>query len=127
MKARKFKIKIQSLVDFKNDFKKSWRAARQGKSLENEYDLVLSFSDIASLARVFSPQRVRLIQTVKNETPSSIRSLARLLKRAQPNVQRDVQDLAELGILVLKKTKKTGNKREALIPSCPWDEFDIAV
>ena len=127
MKARIFKIKIQSLEDFRGDFGKAWKAAERGQEWESGYELVLSFQDSSSLARVFSPERIRIIQTVREKKPASIRELARLLKRAQPNVQKDVQDLASLGVLVLKKEKSKGQKQESLKPSCPWDEFDVAV
>lgn len=127
MKAKKFKIKIQSLEDFKGDFGRAWRAAERGKEWDPDYDLVLSFQDVSSLSRVFSPERLRIIQTVRKKAPASIRELARLLDRSQPNVQKDVQDLADLGILELKRTKSSGQRQESLKPHCPWDEFDVAV
>jgi len=127
MKAKKFKIKIQSLESFKRDFAKAWKLAEKGIQSESEYDLVLSFQDASSLSRVFSPERIRIIQTVRGIKPASIRELARILKRSQPNVQKDVQDLVALGILVLKKSKTKNQKQDTLQPSCPWDEFDVAV
>ncbi|MFL5815572.1 MAG: hypothetical protein ACJ763_18520 [Bdellovibrionia bacterium] len=127
MKTKKFKIKIQSLENFKSDFGKAWKAAEHGTIWEPEYNLVLSFQDASSLSRVFSPERIRIIQTVREKKPASIRELARLLKRSQPNVQKDVQDLADLGVLEFKIAKDTGKKRTALVPHCPWDEFDVAV
>ncbi len=127
MKTKKFKIKIQTLEAFQGDFGRAWKAAEQNKLWEPDYDLVLSFGDASSLSRVFSPERIRIIQTVREKKPSSIRELARLLNRAQPNVQKDVQDLANLGVIVLKKVKGKNQKQESLTPSCPWDEFDVAV
>jgi predicted transcriptional regulator len=127
MKTKKFKIKIQSLEDFKGDFGKAWKAAERGGVWEPEYDLVLSFQDASALSRVFSPERIRIIQTVREKKPNSIRELARILKRSQPNVQKDVQDLADLGILELRSSKDKGSKQAALVPFCPWDEFDVAV
>jgi predicted transcriptional regulator len=127
MKVRCFKIKIQSMEGFRQDVFASWKAAEDGQEWEPNYEMILSFQDVGDLARVFSPERMRIIQTVRKESPSSIRELARLLRRAQPNVQKDVQDLAQMGILKLKKTKVKGQKRESLKPSCPWDEFQVAV
>ena len=127
MKTKKFKIKIQSLEGFKGDFTKAWKLAEQGKKWEAEYDLVLNFQDASALSRVFSPERIRIIQTIRELNPLSIRELARVLKRAQSNVQKDVQDLAALGVIVLKRFKAIGQKQESLRPICPWDEFDVAV
>ena len=127
MIAKKFKIKIQSLEDFRGDFGKAWKTAERGEEWESDYDLVLSFQDTSSLSRVFSPERIRIIQMVRDQKPASIRELARLLKRAQPNVQKDVQDLANLGVLQLKKTRSKGQRQESLKPNCPWNEFDVAI
>lgn len=127
MRTRKFKIKIQSLQEFKKDFKKAWKAAERGLEPSTEYELVLSFQNAISLGRVFSPERIRIIQLVREKRPSSIRELARLLKRSQPNVQKDVQDLASMGILILKNNKSQDGKQKSLKLSCPWDEFDVAV
>lgn len=127
MKERKFKIKIQSLKAFKEGFSKAWKLAEHGKKYEPDYELVLSFQDVSSLVRVFSPERIRIILTVREKKPNSIRELARLLKRSQPNVQKDVQDLASLGVLELKKVKAKGQRQLSMKPSCPWDEFDVAV
>lgn len=127
MKARKFKIKIQSLHGFKEDFTSAWKLAEHGKSWEPDYDLVLSLQDASSLSKVFSLERIRIIQTVRENKPSSVRELARMLKRAQPNVQKDVQELAILGVLKLKKSKAKGQTQTSFTPLCPWDEFDVAV
>jgi predicted transcriptional regulator len=127
MKTKKFKIKIQSLEDFKGDFSKTWKAAEHGAVWEPNYDLVLSFQDASALSRMFSPERIRIIQTVREKKPGSIRELARMLKRAQPNVQKDVQDLASLGVLELRAAKDKESKQTTLVPVCLWDEFSVAI
>ena len=37
------------------------------------------------------------------------------------------EELAQLGIIELKRTRKEGQKRESLQPEYNWDGFDIAV
>ncbi|HAZ13806.1 MAG: hypothetical protein A2X86_19585 [Bdellovibrionales bacterium GWA2_49_15] len=127
MKARRFKIKIQTLEQAGKEFVKAWKMAEKGKDFEAGYDLVLAFPDISWIAKVLSPERVRIIQTVRDQKPESIRQLAKLLNRAQQNVQKDVQELAHFGIIELKSKRKKGQKRESLQPEYNWDGFDIAV
>ena len=127
MKLRKFKIKVQSSAQFRDDVIKTWRAAESRKLREDGYDLVLSFPDISWLPKIFGAERIRLIQAVRDQKPESIYQLAKLLGRALPNVHRDIHELAEYGIIELKKTKKKGQKRESLYPTYNWDGFDIAV
>ena len=50
-----------------------------------------------------------------------------MLGRAQSNVQKDVHELAELGILELERSVKKGQKKETVQPKFEWDGFDIAV
>lgn len=127
MKVRKFKIKVQNGAQFKDDVIKTWKTAEKKKLSEEGYDLLLSFPDISWLSKIFGPERIRLIQTIRDQKPESLYQLAKLLGRALPNVHRDVHELADYGIIDLKKTRKKGQKRESLHPEYNWDGFDIAV
>ena len=134
MKVRKFKIKIRNSTnntelfdDFKKDFVRTWKAAERGLLKNDEYELELAFPDVTYLSKIFRPERIRMIQMIKEKKPDSIYQLAKLLGRTTANVQRDVSDLAELGIIELKKAKKKGQKREVVTPEYNWDGFDIAV
>jgi predicted transcriptional regulator len=127
MKTRKFKVRIQSLEESGQDFIKAWKKAEKGEESEPRYDLILSFPDISWISKVLSPQRIKIIQMVRDKKPDSIRLLAKMLGRAQQNVQRDVQELSELGILDLKRVQKRGKKGESIQPEFNWSGFDIAV
>ena len=110
MKSKRFKIKVMSFDQAGSDFIHAWNSARRGKVSEPEYDLILGLPDISWLTKIFSPERIRLIQAVKTKNPKSLRQLSVLLGRAQQNVQKEV-----------------GKKRESLQPLYKWDGFDIAV
>lgn len=132
MKIRKFKIKIQNpnqspMKSALSSFTTAWKAAERMKLHESPYDLVISFPDISWLSKIFSPERVRIIMTIKNKKPESIYQLAKLLDRSSANVKKDVDELADLGILDLKKIRTKDQKRDALQPEYNWDGFDIAV
>src|SRR5947209_153921 len=101
MKIRKFKIKIQSHAQFRSEVVGTWQAAEDRKVKNEDYDLVLSFPDLSWLAKVLSPERIRIIQAVKEHKPESIYQLAKLLGRAPANVQNDIHDLHDLGIIDL--------------------------
>jgi predicted transcriptional regulator len=127
MKAWRFKIKIESLDKMKRDFARAFHLARRRKAAEPGYDLVLSFPDASAISKVLSPERIRILQTVRDYKPESVRQLAKLLGREQSNVQKDIQELAQLGVIELKRTRKKGQKRESVQPEYNWDGFDIAV
>jgi predicted transcriptional regulator len=132
MKVRKFKIRIlkpgeSGMKSAMRGFVAAWKAAEKSSLRENPYDLVLTFPDMSGLAKIFSPERLRLIMTVRDQKPESIYRLAKLLARAPSNVKKDVDELAELGVLELKKRRTKEQGRRAVQPEYNWDGFDIAV
>jgi predicted transcriptional regulator len=127
MKVKKFKIRIRAPGEPPGaDLIRTMKLAEKG-IFETDYDLVLTLPDMTDLAKIFSPQRVRLLQTVRTRHPQSIYQLAKMLERQLPNVQRDVRELAQFGILELKKLKKKESQRESVQPVFPWSGFDVAV
>ena len=74
-----------------------------------------------------SVERLRLLRMIKEVKPESIYQLAKLLNRAISNVQKDVTELAEYGIIELKRKRKKGQNREMVQPYYKWGGFDIAV
>ena len=129
MKAKKFRICIEpDLEGFKQWFLSSWKSAENREPNPSaEYDLVLSFPDISWLPKILSTERIRIIQTIRELKPESVYQLAKYLNRATPNVQKDVTELAEMGIVELKKYRKKGQKRSCVRPLFKWSGFDIAV
>lgn len=127
MRAKRFKVKIMNFDQSGQEFMKAWKMAEKGKDYEENYDLVLAFPDLSWISKVLSPERVRIIQAIRDKKPESIRQLSKMLNRAQQNVQKDIQELVQLEIVELKKIRKKGQKRESLQPEYNWDGFDIAV
>ena len=128
MKVRKFKIRIQAAEEkLADSLVRTLELAEKGIIEDPDYDLVITFPDLSWLPKVISPEKIRLIQTVRNQHPDSVYRLAKLLGRHLSNVQRDVSELAHFGILELKKISKKGSKRQSLQPIYDWSGFDIAV
>ena len=131
MKARKFKIRTQPLSQTLDEFEGSFnKMSRKGskRSVKREDELVLGFESFEMLSKILTPERLKLIKTVRESKPASVSELARLLGRAQANVHKDVHFLAELGILTLRSSLKSGGRgKPAARPSFDFDGFDIAV
>ena len=130
MKAKKIQIQLMPPEDVLDEFVSEAEAMskRKGKAVskkKKDGTLVLCFSDLSVFAKVFSPERLRLIRTVREHKPASINELAKLLGRDYPNVYNDAKFLAEQGILVWEE--KSGKGRGTVKPSFDWDGFDIAV
>jgi len=126
MKTKKFRIIIRSAKKALDEFEKTFKLVSQRKS-KGTTEMVLGFDDLGMVSKVLSPERLRMIQTIRNEKPVSIYQLAKLLRRDQKNVHQDVQYLSKLGILELEEKRKKGQKKVSLQPSFHWDGFEIAV
>jgi predicted transcriptional regulator len=130
MKAKKIKIQLQPVSDVLNKFVEKAEAMARRKP-KNSYrtkkddEIVLCFEDLSVFAKVFSPERLRLLRTVRDKKPASLNELAKILGRDYPNVYNDAKFLSEQGILDLKE--KPGKGRGTVKPVFDWDGFDIAV
>lgn len=77
-------------------FVDAWHRAQRGKKF---YERHLAFESWDALARVLTGKRMELLRYVRRNTVTSIRSLAKALKRDYSNVHADVQALAGAGLL----------------------------
>ena len=130
MKAKKIRIQLQPAQAVLNEFvgKAEAMANRKHKAphrTKKNDEIVLCFEDLSVFAKVFSPERLRLLRTVRDKKPASLNELAKILGRDYPNVYNDAKFLAEQGILDLKE--KAGRGRGTVRPTFDWDGFDIAV
>lgn len=122
----KFKIRVQTLGQTFEDFKSDWKAIGKGQkpSRLGAKKEPLIMVDHAMFAKIFSPERLKIIHTIQEKRPKSVTDLAEILNREQPNVHRDVHFLADLGILELTRIKSEG-KTEVVRPDFNWAGFDI--
>ena len=127
MKTRKFKIIIQTPKKTLDDAEKTFKLMAAGKNRDKKVSLTLCFSDFSMIAKVLSAERLKLLRTVREQKPTSVNQLAKLLGRSQQNVHKDVHYLASLGIVDLKRSRKNGSKKESIQPEFNWDGFDVAV
>jgi predicted transcriptional regulator len=77
-------------------FVEAWRRAESGVKFQERH---LAFESWDALARVLTGKRMELLRYVRRHNVTSIRSLAKALKRDYSNVHADVQALAGAGLL----------------------------
>jgi len=93
------KIDIDTLEEVASQFVATWRSAERNEAAEQR-DVRISFEDMATLLKVLTPQRWRLLGALRRSGPSSIMALARVLSRNYRNVHGDVQRLLGIGLVV---------------------------
>jgi predicted transcriptional regulator len=77
-------------------FVSAWHRAERGEKFHERH---LAFESWDALARVLTGKRMELLRYVRRHNVTSIRSLAKALKRDYSNVHADVQALTGAGLL----------------------------
>ena len=86
-----------------------------GKHLDDMYKKVknrdakkkerIVLNSISDLNKIITPERLRLMRTIRNKNPKSISVLAKMLNRDRANVYRDLKYLEGLGLICLEQHK----------------------
>jgi predicted transcriptional regulator len=74
----------------------AWHRAERGETFHERH---LAFENWDTLARVLTGKRVELLSYVRRNNVTSVRALAKALKRDYSNVHADVKALAGAGLL----------------------------
>ena len=77
-------------------FVDAWHRAQRGDSFSERH---LAFESWDALARVLTAKRVELLRYVRRHPVTSVRALAKALRRDYSNVHADVQALSAAGLL----------------------------
>ena len=117
--TRTLHIRIESTADF-GDLGETLESLDRGEDV-SPADPVCSIEDIDTLGRILRPINLRLLETIVEREPESIRALARAVDRHPPDVLDNVQELAEYGLVELEASGAA--KR----PVVWYDELDIDV
>lgn len=122
MKVKNIKIAIKSDKEFFNEIKEVWNKLEKGEKVKKHEGI--SFTNLDVMRKVFTEERLRILKTIKKDHPSSIYELAKILERDIKNTFDDVQYLAEMGLIELKKSKVG---REKITPLVNYDKILLEI
>lgn len=90
-------IRLESDAEFHEEVREKLAAVEDGEDIDEPH--VLSLPDEQALSRVLSPTNLELIRAISASAPSSMRETARLVDRDIKEVSRNLNELAELGVV----------------------------
>jgi predicted transcriptional regulator len=96
------KIGIGNEEETAQEFVEVWRRTERGTPPEVPMEH-LFFSDLETLLRTLTSQRLALLKTLYAVGPVSIRALAKALERDYKNVHADVQALQHVGLITRQR------------------------
>ena len=114
-------IRVESLEQTAQRARERAKKMDRGEHLTPERSL--TFETIEDMMEILSRERIRLCVTAREE-PRSVTALAEALGRNRRAVSRDVQRLAELGLLRLKKEMNPGHGQVTIVETTA-DRFDV--
>ncbi|MGV8162402.1 MAG: hypothetical protein ACP5N2_03680 [Candidatus Nanoarchaeia archaeon] len=86
---------------------------------------VIYFSSFDEMQKVLNNKRIELLEAIKKHAPESIYELARIVKRDQGNVTKDVNILRKYGFIQIDKHKE--GKRMKSSPRVEPDSIEMVI
>lgn len=122
MKVKNIKIAIKSDKELFNEIKEVWNKLEKGEKVKKHEGI--SFVNLDVMRKVLTEERLRILKVIRKEHPTSIYELAKILERDIKNTFDDVQYLAEVGLIELKKSKEG---REKITPLVNYDKILLEI
>ncbi|WP_333655659.1 HVO_A0114 family putative DNA-binding protein [Dissulfurispira sp.] len=122
MRVRNIKISIKSDEDVFKEVKEVWGKLERGEKVKKHEGI--SLESLETMRKVLTEERLRILKTIKKDHPQSIYELAKILHRNVKNTFDDVQFLAQMGLIELKKTK---DGREKTTPFVNYDRILLEI
>ena len=104
---KKVKLDTGTVAEFFERSKVRAEKLDRGEKLPAEFRI--TFEDPADLLRAISPERLRVLYTIRRKTKPTISRLAIILKRDRRAVSRDVKLLEGLGLLRTRNEANPGH------------------
>jgi len=92
-------MKIQPMKSLKKEMLSVARGERKAPAEAAQ----VTFESVEAVIRLLTPENRSLLATIDQKKPISIADLARLVKRAEPNVSRTLGKLEALGFVRLRQ------------------------
>ena len=93
--GEKIKVVVRPMEEDLEEIVDAFKRVERGEEFHEE-KIVVESLDV--LRKILTPERIRILQVIKNERPGSIYELAKLLDRDRAAVVRDLEYLQQIGL-----------------------------
>ena len=98
--------------------------ARARKGLRVEKREALSFATLRAFRKALTEKRLKLLRAIKEQKPSSVYALAKLVQRDLKSVNTDLSILQKLGLVALQQSR---DERHRTTPHLLFDRIRVEV
>ena len=121
MKVKEIKVIIRPLEEDLDEVVEAFKKIERREEFEEE-KIVVESLDV--LRKILTPERMRILQVIKNEKPNSIYELAKLLGRDRAAVIRDLEVLQKIGLVEISEEKDERGRKKPIVP---YDEIVVKI
>jgi predicted transcriptional regulator len=122
MKVKEIRVVVRPMEEDLEEVVDALKRVERGEEFEDE-KIVVESLDV--LRKILTPERLRILQVIRNERPGSIYELAKMLDRDRAAVVRDLEYLQQLGLVEFEEERK--GKRRSRKPVVPYDEIEVSI
>ena len=119
MKIKKIFVGVRPLDDTLKEAGETFEHLTKEKAVKQKR--AIYFANLKEMRRVLTERRLQILKTIRDQKPSSVYELAKMVDRDLKNVLQDLSYLQELGIVTITET---GVKK---VPHFDYDRISIEV
>ena len=119
MKIKKIFVGVRPLDDALKEAGETFDQLAKGKAVKQKRGIY--FASLKEMRRVLTERRLEILKTIRDQKPSSVYELARMVDRDLKNVLQDLSYLQQLDIVDITET---GVKK---VPHFDYDRISIEV
>lgn len=116
------KVTIKQTKQILHEFADTMAKLRAGQEVASHHEL--SFPTIETMRKFLTPQRMRLLQAIKHQHPTSVYELSKMVERDLKSVNTDLEVLSNLDLVSLDKIK---DGRQRVVPHVDFDKINVEI
>jgi predicted transcriptional regulator len=120
MKIKKVILKKGNLESFFKEIDKDLKR----KNMKDNCQPVIYVEDINAFKKILTRERIRVLRAIKEKKPTSVYSLAKMLKRDRSTLTLDLSILQNAGLIELKEEQGI---RAMTRPIVNYDQIDVSI
>ena len=124
IKVKEIKVVVRPLEEDFSEIAEAFRRIERGEELGELGGEKIVVESLDVLRKVLTPERLRILHTIKEKQPESIYELAKLLGRDRSSVVKDLEYLKLLGFVEFEEVR---DKRDKKRPIVAYDEIKISI
>lgn len=122
MKLKDFKITLMPDKEIGEHLSELFDEVKSGKKVKYTHRIIVRSAE--EITKIITPERIRLLQTVREKKPKSITELAEMLDRKRSNVISDLRYLSGFRLIDFQEDREGRVKKK---PVVNYDNVSVTI